>query len=642
MMRVVCRAGASLIFVGGLACSGAKGPGGGSGLGGDQGLGGGASGTGGRLGSGGTTAGATGGAAGLGGAPVTGAGGTGVGGASGVGGGAGRAGGTGGSGAGGAAGAAPLPGMACAGASPWTTTGTPGTSLVVNAGQRGQPWNRFYEKVVASDHANTILATAYGRNVQAALKKGHDQAGFAYVRFHGILNDDIGVYSEVAGAPVYNWTRLDQVYDAIIAAGMRPFVELSFMPQALASDPTRIQTLLWYNNRSPNISAPRDWAAWQTFMMALVQHLEARYGAAEVRNWYFEIWNEASWMYGPGLAGYNMLYQQTVQGLLRGDPMLRVGGPAESQGGSKFMVDSLIKYARNAANNAKLDFVTYHAYGQSAATNFAIASPNPADTTQTATVDFHAAIMGIASANQFTGNVFVTEWGPTYALGNAQSDNEVAASYIAKVIHLLGISAAPPAGFSYWTLSDLYEENDTGTNTAFRGGNFGLLLKGDPAIGAASFDVAKPAFNAFRLLHLMGDVQIATSGGTTGNGVNAGATVAGAGDSSALQILVYNHTDGGMASSTASTLVNLTVNNLPFASGPVRVRQYVLDRTHANAYTTWVSQGSPARPTAAQWTALSAAAELCYYETTVTPTGASWSVMFPQNNYSVSLLVLSR
>jgi len=230
--------------------------------------------------------------------------------------------------------------------------------------------------------------------------------------------------------------------------------------------------------------------------------------------------------------------------------------------------------------------------------------------------------------------------GPTYSLGNVQSDNEVAASYIAKVVHLLGASPTPPAGFSYWTISDLYEENDTGTNTAFRGGNFGLLLKGDALIGAASFDVAKPGFNAFRLLHLMGDVRLPATGGTTGDGVNAAATASG--DNSAVQILVYNHVDGGIASSTASTLVNLTVNNLPFGTGPVRVRQYVVDRTHANAYTAWVGQGSPAKPTAPQWTALSAAADLCYYGATVTPTGNSWSVTFPQNNYSVSLLVLSR
>jgi hypothetical protein len=118
-------------------------------------------------------------------------------------------------------------------------------------------------------------------------------------------------------------------------------------------------------------------------------------------------------------------------------------------------------------------------------------------------------------------------------------------------------------------------------------------------------------------------------------------------DSSALRILVYSHTDGGTASATDSTLVNLTVNNLPFGTGPLRVRQYIVDHTHANAYTTWVGQGSPAKPTATQWSALSASAELCYFDTIVTPSGVtpasnSLSIMFPQNNYSVSLLVISR
>ena len=606
-----------------VGCGGSKSAGGGMGGEGNAATGGSTG-----AGSGGTTGGASGGATGTGGA-VTGAGGaivTGAGGAIVT-------------GAGGAAGAAPLPGAACTGTSPITTTGTAATHLVVDAGQKGQAWNRFYEKVVAADHANTVLTTAYGRNIQAALKKGHDQAGFGYVRFHGILDDDVGVYSEPGGVPTYTWTKLDQIYDAIVAAGMRPFVEISFMPKALASDPTKVQTLLWYNNQSPNISPPRDWTVWQTFMQNLVQHLESRYGAAEVRNnWYFEIWNESSWMYSSGNPGYNQLYQNTVQGLLKGDPMLRVGGPAESQGGSTFMVDSIIKFAKIPANNAKLDFVSYHAYGQSSPTALALA--NPGSMGNTATIDFHNAIMNIVKTDAFTGGVFVTEWGPTYSLGNVQSDNEVAASYIAKVIHLLDSNptAAPPAGFSYWAISDLYEENDTGTNTAFRGGNFGLLLKGDPQI-ATSFDVAKPAFNAFRLLHLMGDVQVSATGGTTGDGVNAAATLSG--DSSALQILVYNHVDGGTASATDSTLVNLTVNNLPFGAGPLRVRQYIVDHTHANAYTTWVGQGSPAKPTATQWSALSTSAELCYFDTMVTPAGNSLSLMFPQNNYSVSLLVVS-
>jgi xylan 1,4-beta-xylosidase len=619
-----------------------------AGCGGGKSAGGGGTGGEGNVATGGSTGAGTGGQSGGQSGGATGTGGNGTAGGNGAGGSVTGAGGA-ISGAGGAitgaAGAGPLPGVACSGTSPITTTGTAATRLVVDAGQKGQAWNRFYEKVVAADHANTVLTTAYGRNIQAALKKGHDQAGFGSVRFHGILDDDIGVYSEPGGVPTYTWTKVDQIYDAIVAAGMRPFVEISFMPKALASDQTKVQTLLWYNNQSPNISPPRDWTVWQTFMQNLVQHLESRYGAAEVRNnWYFEIWNESSWMYSAGNAGYNQLYQNTVQGLLKADPMLKVGGPAESQGGSTFMVDGIIKFAKTASNNAKLDFVSYHTYGQSNATSLALASPGAA--ANSATIDFHNTIMNIVKTDAFTGGVFVTEWGPTYSLGNVQSDNEVAASYIAKVIHLLDTNptSAPPAGFSYWAISDLYEENDTGTNTAFRGGNFGLLLKGDPQI-ATSFDVAKPAFNAFRLLHLMGDVQVSTTGGTTGNGVNAAATLLA--DSSALRVLVYSHTDGGTASATDSTLVNLTVNNLPFGAGPLRVRQYIVDHTHANAYTTWVGQGSPAKPTAAQWSALSASAELCYFDTTVTPSGVtpagnSLSLMFPQNNYSVSLLVISR
>jgi xylan 1,4-beta-xylosidase len=529
---------------------------------------------------------------------------------------------------GGAGGVAPLPGVACTDASPWTTTGTAAVNLVVNGAQRGQPWSRFYEKMVAADHVNTFLSTAWGRNIQGALKKGHDQAGFQTVRAHGMLNADMGVYTEVAGAPVYNFTRLDQAYDGVVAAGMRPFVEIGFMPPPLASDATK--TLHWYNLVPANISPARDWTRWQDLMAALVQHLEQRYGATEVRNnWYFEIWNESSWMYSLGLGAYNALYSMTVQGLLRGDPMIKVGGPAETQGGSAFAVDSLIKFART--NSLKLDFISYHAYGQTSDTAFALTAP---------TIAFHKTMSDLVKTDTFTGSLFASEWGASYTTPIAR-DNEVSASFIAKTVAMLGTNPAvpPPGGYGYWTISDLYEEIDTGGNLAYREGNYGLLLKGDPRF-PESFDVAKPPFNAFRLLHLMGDVQLTTTGGVAGDGVNATATLSA--DNSAMQILIYNHTEGGAANSATSALVKLTVNGLPFAAGPLHVRQYVVDRTHANSYLTWTQQGKPAQPTQAQWIALRNAAELCYYDATVTPTAGAWSVSFPQNNYSVSLLVISR
>jgi xylan 1,4-beta-xylosidase len=526
-----------------------------------------------------------------------------------------------------ASGASNPEGVRCADSPPWKAVGEPAYRISVDAKQLGPAWNRFYENMVAADHANTVLETAWGRNIQGALRKGHELAGFQYVRFHGILDSDIGVYTEVNDKPVYNWARLDKVYDAIIAAGMRPFVEIGFMPPPLASNPAK--TLHWYNHAPANISPPKDWNRWMDFMAALVQHLEQRYGAEEVRKrWYFEIWNESSWMYSLGMAGYNELYDYTVQGLVRGDPDIHVGGPAESGGGSGVGITNLVEYCRK--HNRKLDFVTYHTYGQTNDTTVALAVP---------TQMFHEEMVGTVKKINFTGDVFVTEWGASYS-GAPARDTEISASFVAKTVHLIGTDngIAPPSGFAYWTISDLYEEFDSGNKLAFREGNYGLMLKGDPRY-PDSYDVAKPAFNAFRLLHMMGETRVATTGGRTGSGVNGIATLAA--DGKALQMLVYNHVDGGQADPLESSLVSLQFNNIPFASSKLRVRHYLVDYAHSNAFDAFAQMGKPQQPTQSEWTELRRASELCYYETTVSPKDGAWSVMFPQNTYSVGLIVLS-
>ena len=555
---------------------------------------------------------------------------TGAAGRGGTGGAGGMAGGT--AGTTGAAGSTAAVGVACTGTAPWVTTGTAAVNLTVNAGSRGAAWSRFYEGAVATDHANTILTTAYGRNIQGALKKGHDQAGFRYARFHGIFNDDIGVYSEPGGTPTYNWSRLDQVYDAVIAAGMRPFVEVSFTPRALATNTAQNLNSLWYNNMSPNISQPRDWTRWQTLMAEFVRHLESRYGAAEVRNnWYFEVWNEASWMYAPGPSAYNELYRNTVTGLLQGDAQLKVGGPADTGGNSPYAIPSLIDFART--NSLKLDFISFHRYGDDGGAMVSDAN---------GMVSYHnTMIVDMLKTKTFTGELWNTEFGPSY-MPHVARDNESSASFIAKLMHLIGTDAtrAAPNGYGYWALSDLYEEIDTGTARAYREGNYGLLLKGDPAI-TESFDVPKPAFNAFRVLHLMGANQLPVTGGSAADSqVNAAATISADGQS--VQVLVYNHVAGGAANSSTSSLVSLTVNGIPFASsGSLRVRHYMIDRTHSNSYQTWVTQGKPAAPSQAQWVSLRDTGELCSYSATQTATGGTWTVRYPQNVYGVSLFVLS-
>jgi xylan 1,4-beta-xylosidase len=365
-------------------------------------------------------------------------------------------------------------------------------------------------------------------------------------------------------------------------------------------------------------------------MAEFVRHLETRYGAEEVRkNWYFEVWNEPSWMYrGP----YFDLYRNTVAGLLQGDPEVRVGGPAGSSGESSSLIRSLITGAFNTGT--KLDFVTYHRYGDDDGLPIA-------DVTDA--VAFHKSLLHdidltVIKNMKFTGEIINDEFGPTWMPGVSR-DTEVAASYITKLIHLLGTDASVPAptAYGYWAVSDLYEEIRTGSATAFRQGNYGLLLKGDPKI-PESWDVAKPSFNAFRLLHMMGDQRLSVTGGTTADGVGAAATRST--DGSALQILVYNHVDGGLADVTKATPVALTLTNLPF-TGRIRVRQYVVDHGHANAYRAWIAMGSPSNPTQPQWVTLRDAAELCYFETTAQPAAGAWTLTFPQNFYGLNLFEIT-
>jgi xylan 1,4-beta-xylosidase len=529
---------------------------------------------------------------------------------------------------------------ACADAAPAPPSAAADVTLAVDAGTAAGAWNRFYEKAVASDHAHTVICTAYGRNTQNALRKAHAQAGFQYVRFHGLFNDDDGVYSEDAsGAPIYDWSAIDAIYDGVVAAGMRPLVEISFTPKALASDTSSSATLLllWYNNKSPNISPPTgatgDWSKWTALMTAFVRHLEDRYGADEVRNnWYFEIWNEPSWMYTLGDGAYFDLYKNTVAGLVAADSGVRVGGPAGSAGESPGLIQMLIAGSINTGT--KLDFLTYHRYGDD--DSVPIASTGLA-------ISFHESLMNTISTTvvkgmKFTGEVMNDEFGPSYK-PDVSRDNEVGASYIAKMINLLGSDtvAPPPSSYGYWAISDLYEEIYTGSGTAYREGNFGLLLRGDPAI-PESFDVAKPSFNAFRLLHMMGGDQLHVAGGTASDGVGAAATRST--DGSAVQVLVYNHVDGGQADSSQSSVVSLTVNNLPW-SGSTRVRQYIVDRAHANSYRPWKAMGSPSNPTQAQWVTLRDAAELCYYETTVPPAAGAVTLKYPQSVYGVDLFEIS-
>jgi xylan 1,4-beta-xylosidase len=510
-------------------------------------------------------------------------------------------------------------------------------TIAVNANTKTGSWDRFYERGVASDHMHTVLSTAYGRGIKHAMKLAHDSCGFEYIRGHGVLDDDDAVYSEDAsGNAVYTWNGIDGVYDSIIAAGMRPLVEISFMPNKLASAQSWTNSV-WYNGYPGNWNAPKDWGKWKAFMGAFLTHLEGRYGAAEVRNnWFFELWNEPNWMYGGGGkdAGYETLYDSTVVAFAAVDPQVRIGGPAEGggTGGSVVFDPQFATHCKNA--NKKLDFITYHEYANNGS-GVCIA---------TVSSTYHKSIVDGLKKVNFTGLILCDEMGPTFTQGTTCIDNEQSASYVAKAIHLLSLNDTvaypPPYVFSWWVISDLYEEtNGTGASVAFSG-CYGLMTRGTPSI-AQSWDVRKPVFNAFMLLHRLGAYKVSCTGGSTASpGVNAIGTISTKGDT--VSVLVYSHVDGTTGNS--STTDNVTLNvTMPTGWTNARMEHFVVDVNHSNSYQTWVGLGKPSSPSAAQWTTIANAAQLAHYDSvaTVNITGGTYTKTFTQNYYSVGLIQLT-
>ncbi len=215
------------------------------------------------------------------------------------------------------------------------------------------PFPHFWEEMFGSGRAILALRESY-RDDLRAVKQITD---FKYVRFHAILHDELGVYNEDEhGNPVYNFAYVDQVYDGLLKNGVRPFVEISFMPKKLAFNPDALHPF-WYKQ---NVSPPKSMERWDDLMTHFAQHLVDRYGIDEVSKWYFEVWNEPNidfWNGIPRKESYFELYAHTARDLKKVSPRLRVGGPATA---AAAWIPDFLKFT--AANHVPVDFVSTHGY----------------------------------------------------------------------------------------------------------------------------------------------------------------------------------------------------------------------------------------------------------------------------------------
>lgn len=196
-------------------------------------------------------------------------------------------------------------------------------TLHASATEAGRPLTHFWSTVVGAGRANEGLRADWQRHLAAV----RSECGFEYVRFHGLLHDDMFVYTEREdGTPVLNFQYVDALFDALLDAGVRPFVELGFSPRALARE---TETVFWWGAHG---APPVDLDRWSFLVRSLVEHWVARYGLAEVRAWYFEVWNEANLrgFFRGTRSEYLALYAASARAVKAVDERLRVGGPATS------------------------------------------------------------------------------------------------------------------------------------------------------------------------------------------------------------------------------------------------------------------------------------------------------------------------
>jgi xylan 1,4-beta-xylosidase len=438
--------------------------------------------------------------------------------------------------------------------------------------------NTMFKECVGAGRANEGLRADWQQQL-AYVKKECD---FKYIRMHGLLTDDMAIYKEDnKGNAEYNYMYVDALYDYLLSIGIKPFVELGFMPSQLASGS---KTIFWWRG---NVTPPKDYGKWEALIKNLTAHFTERYGAEEVKTWYFEVWNE------PNLDGfwagtqdeYYKLYASAAKAIKSVNKDYKVGGPATA--GAAWIPETL-EFCKK--NNVPIDFASTHSYGvnQGFLDEFGnsgtVLSKDP------------MAVSGdvINSRKQIQNSAFpnielhYTEWSSSYTPADPIHDSYHEAAYILEKLKQVGTTAN---SMSYWVFTDIFEEAGP-RFTPFHGG-FGLLN---------TQGINKPAFYSYQFLNKLGDTEL------TNTDTRSWAAKNSKGD---VQLLFWDftYTDGGEGVNNqqyyirdlpakAKGKTTVAVNGMP--KGKYRMELYKVGYKANDAYATYMELGKPSQLTKKQ------------------------------------------
>jgi len=480
-----------------------------------------------------------------------------------------------------------------------------------------------------------------------------------YFRAHNLLTTGDGkaalkwgstnAYTEDAqGNPVYDWTITDEIFDAYLERGVRPYVQLGFMPQALSLKPEPYRHHWTPQAKYSDIylgwtSPPKDYVKWGELCYQWTKHCVEKYGKAEVETWWWQLWNEPNIGYWSGTKEeFYKLYDYSVDGVRRALPTARIGGPETAGGTGGGSLNKFLDHCVSGTNavtgkiGTPIDLISFHAKGQP---KF---------------VDGHVR-MGIANQLQNIDSAFsaIAKY-PTLKqlpIVIGESDPEgCAACQGPQNGYRNGTMYSSYTAASFARKHELADKHGVNLEGAL---TWAFEFEDQPYFAGfrvlASNGIDHPVLNTFRMFSQMtgqrltvasdGAIPLADivkSGVRKQPDVSALASL----DGKKLAVMVWHYHDDDVAGPDAA--ISLKIPGLPLAVGTAKVSHYRIDETHSNAFTLWKALGEPQKPTPAQYTDLEQAGKLALLApATTTPVADHTTTLnFPLPRQGVSLLVL--